>query len=567
MSGTQISGASHDTTPINPASRIPIADPNQAGAKLSASASDVARSGSPVVVTLSSMGIVSDAVNGLGYGVSPPAGSTGQEVAINAALASAYTNAGVAGLRVIWDVAVALGGPVYIPGSNTTIICPSKACGAILRNAAMCPLIRSPGTNANMAIAQNTQNTFGKFDPAAPGGSQLYRVYDSAFVGATNLEIRGGTWNGNAPGQSTILSSTYGLIAIFQLWGIDGLTLDDMTLIQGRCYHLFMCNVSNVVITRIVIDGDSSGNNDGIHVNGPAQFITMRDLLLRTQDDCIAINADDGSYGTIGVNGTAFGDIVNVLIESYSQWLGTYDNYGGNAIRLLSTVHQIDNVLLKDATIYSGILVGNYASAGITGPGKIGHIVFDNLRQPLFAVFVASARMDVYANTECIEVRNQFWFRMADTNINVRDCTVQKLIVDNFECAASIVPAGAAVVKVASALSKLEFRGTFSANGVSIAGSTFLTTDTGADIGFAQIDGHGDSMTNLVNHAAGTIGTLILKGAHTNAGGGSPLDVSSGATVTNYCVSAAGGNLAYVLANGAHSGIGTVTHTDVYSGP
>lgn len=183
---------------------------------------------SPVTVTLSQAGITSDASNGLEYGAASPSGSTGQEVAIQSALNAAVATAaatGASGVKVVWDVAVALGGEIYL-SSNMTVECPTYACGAIMRAISYAPIFRVQGMQANMGggktVAQGstaaqalaTQNTFRMVStsPANASHPEYSRTFSASFVNVKNIEIRGGTWNANQPQQGTppgVASSSY----------------------------------------------------------------------------------------------------------------------------------------------------------------------------------------------------------------------------------------------------------------------------------------------------------------------------------------------------------------------
>lgn len=583
------------TTPLfGRAIRIPVYDPSAPTSLLYAEPSDVAAALSPVVVTLSSLGITSDATNGLAYGVSAPAGSTGQEAAINAALAAAWTAAGGQGLQIIWDVAVALGGPVYIPGSYTEIIAPTKACGAILRAGANCPILRSPGLNSNMTIAQNTQNTFGKFDPSAPGGSHNYRVFDPAYVWAQRIVIRGGTWNANYPQQSAAPSNaTYGFISTFQLSGIDGLKLFDLDMLLANCFNLYMCNVRNIEYGGILVDCIASViTTDGVHFNGPATGIRGGHVRYHGGDDNLAFNADDDTFSaytgiTVGVNAACGGDITNIIAEGPDIWEGTENAVSRSSIRFNSTYHRIDNAIIRgsagQATQWN-LWIVPWPTPLCPGNGNFGHIRIEDDTHDMTQTggSIEPGVIAIGGNCDVIEIIGRYRYNaQATPDIYVQAATsynggtsaaanISKLIVEwNGWQASGAANNTQPAVLVAGNVYELKMTGSKggnSANGV--VSSPFLRVTTGGHVVRAVLNITGDYITSLVDYAAGQLDTLIFSGgAHTNAGGGSPLAIASGLTLANYLY----GNLVFKTGTAPFSGSGTVTVSSAtnsaYSGP
>lgn len=572
-----IAAQTHGTAPISRTARIP------ATGSQTFLPSEVAAAWSPVTVTLSGMGITSDATGGLYYGASAPAGSTGQEAAINAALAAAWTASGGQGLRVVWDVAVALGGPIYFPGSYTEIVCPTKACGAILLTNANCPIIRSPGTNADMTISTNTQNTFGKYDPSPPGGQPPgnYRVFDQTFVGSQKLSIRGGTWNGNRANQSSQITTAYGWTSVFQLWGIDGLQLYDMDVFLASVYHIHVLNVRDFEYGNILIQSTNGGiiGNDGLHINGPSTGIRGGHIRIHTNDDHLALNADDQGDGGGIVSGTNFacgGDIVNAVVCGPDLFSPDGSSQPNGCVRLLSTYHRIDNVIIQFTTGSNTnipFLMYPYPSL-CPGIGNYGHVT---IRDDSHDTNGGSGSFIIGGDIDFLDIQSRYRYNaQAHPDIQISTAQIVKLHVEwnGYQPAGASNNTQPAMLITNAHIQELKFTGSIKADSsITTRAAPFIitTNDTpgiGGVIDFCEMDVMGDAITNLVNHTStSTIGTLIIRGIHSNAGGGSPVAVASGATITNLCVAGAGGNLAYVTANGANSGSGTVTNTNTYSGP
>lgn len=575
--GTTISGQTHVTPPVPRTTRVPIS-----GSK-TALAPEVAATWSPVTVTLSGMGIVSDATNGLAYHAAPPAGATGQEVAINAGIAAAWAASGGAGLRIIWDVAVAIGAPIYYPGSNTEIIAPSKACGAILRTAANCPIMRAPGTNANMTISTNTQNTFGKFDPSirpgppSPSASGNYRVFDPAFVNAQNLALRGGTWNHAASYQSANASTPYGIISAFQFWGVDGLKIYDVDVLDGIQYHIHILNFRNCEYGNILIDGNPSLGSDGVHFNGPGIGVHGGHLKTCCGDDNLAFNMDDGPASGVlvpGINIQCGGDCVNVDVEGPELWIGSGNFISLGALRLSSTYHRIDNFIIRNSLgqFQNSQYRLDQSNVGLCpGNGNYGHVILDGVYAD--GSGAGYTVMHISGVWEFLEIRGRYRYNaQPNTDIQIDGANIAKLHIewDGYQ------PAGAAnntqpavVFNQECHVKEMIMKATMAADAtISPRAAPFIRTAFLTDITRLELHAQGDAITNLVDHVAGSIGTLILTGIHSNSGGGSPLAIASGATLTNYCYSAAGGALAYKSGSiAAYSGTGTPTNSNVYSGP
>ena len=589
MSGTPFSGATAATFPINPLGRLPFYDPNASSTKYYSTPRQIASTFSPVVITLSGAGIVSDATGGLAYGATAPSGSTGQEVAINAALVAAYAASGGAGLTVMWDVAVALGAPIYIPGSYTTIICPNKGCGAILRSGANCPILRAPGTNANMTIAANTQKTFGQYDPSPPGGQTAtnFRVFNQSYVNAVRLEVNGGTWNGNYPQNGQNNNATYGFNSTFQMWGVDGLRLFNFEIISPNGYGIHVLNCRDIEYGDLVQDGQAANEGaGGLQFNGPCAGIRGGHMRSHCGDDNIAFNADDGTaFGALvaGVNLQCGGDITDVVVEGPDIWNGTENQPAVGAMRFLSTYHRIDNVMVRSSRGQTSSLsfkIAPWSSPLCTGNGNVGRILLDDYLGDNNAyggagqgganILVGLTGSNFYI--ESLEIRSRYRYNAQPyPDISVAtDAIVGKLKVDWY----GYQPAGASnntqpSLLVAGTIGELIMTGSSTCNSsISTRASPLLRTATGASIARAILNVDGDFITNLVDHAAGTLTALIFSGgSHTNAGGGSPVAIASGLTIANLLY----GNLVFKTGTAPFSGSGTATVSSAtnlsYSGP
>ncbi len=261
-------------------------------------------------------------------------------------------------ILVYWDGKYSVTGlKIY---SNTTIVA-LNGCGAILRD------------NSNKAILENANLSFSEFRDK-------------------NITIQGGIWNGNGynglqnPAQKHDLPEE-GWISGLRFFGVENLVLRDITILRPRTFSIHAAMVKEVLIQNIIIDvgEDAPINCDGIHFNGPATNITVRDGSIRAKDDHVAFNAEDcldpSSDHKTSYYAKMYGDITNVLVDNISL------NGGEFGIRLLSGGSRIDNVTvrnIKGSTKGYWLIADNFWQAphwlNHTGKGNIGTAVFEDIR-------------------------------------------------------------------------------------------------------------------------------------------------------------------------------------------
>ena len=238
--------------------------------------------------------------------------------------------------------------------SNTTIECLNRDCGFFLADHSDQHIIR----NAN-------QRPAGRED--------------------RNISFIGGTYNGNALNQKRS-DPTLGLISAFSLHGVEQLLLRDVSITDMRTYAVHLSNWRRVVFENIYINLGQiaeKSNQDGIHVQGPGEFLSMRNIQGRTWDDMIALTADDvngdwdlnrnfvrnNSYGIYASGG---GPITDVNID------GVQAEDCAQVIRLLSRESRIDRVSIRNVrgTYRSfGISMNSYFREG----GNFGRVEFENI--------------------------------------------------------------------------------------------------------------------------------------------------------------------------------------------
>ncbi|HUT89000.1 MAG TPA: sulfatase-like hydrolase/transferase [Thermoguttaceae bacterium] len=161
-----------------------------------------------------------------------------------------------------------VGGAILVNGlkvhSNTTIECLNRGCGFFLAAGANQPLIRNA-----------TPQPSGRADH--------------------NLSFVGGTYNGNAANQEHS-SREFGWITAFSLHGVEQSLFRDVSITSSRTFAVYLTNWRRVAFENIYINLDhvpTRSNQDGIRLQGPGEFLSIRNIQGRAWDDMIALNVDD----------------------------------------------------------------------------------------------------------------------------------------------------------------------------------------------------------------------------------------------------------------------------------
>lgn len=275
---------------------------------------------------------------------------TGGGTDVTAALQAVLDKAPLwGGLRLVMDGAALVTGLKL--HSNTTIECMNKACGFYLADNSNCSIV------TNYGISYKERNT-------------------------RNISLIGGTYNHNClnqrhdvPCESSALSinedsdsETRWVIAV-EFYGIENLTVRDLTVRDQRTFAFTIGNFKNVTVENTYIELENEivmGNQDGFHFWGPGQYLTMRNIGGKTEDDFMNIGPDERDGRS---------SITDVLIDGVmlkDAWQG---------IRLLSKGEgRLDRVTIRNVT-------GTYHSFGFyINPwfidekmGNFGNIMFENI--------------------------------------------------------------------------------------------------------------------------------------------------------------------------------------------
>jgi hypothetical protein len=172
--------------------------------------------------------------------------------------------------------------------------------------------------------------------------------YTAGTYGNTNIQINNGTLDFNGANQSDTNPST-GAVAIgVKFVGVNGLTFNQTTFINSRRYNIFICNCSRIRAygTEIINNPTIAAvNRDGWHINGKTDdFYADVIRISYSQDDAVAINADDVNTGGDMSTANISGPISNIRIGT----IHCIDS--SNALRLLSANYKISDVNIGSIT-------------------------------------------------------------------------------------------------------------------------------------------------------------------------------------------------------------------------
>ena len=240
--------------------------------------------------------------------------------------------------------------------SNTTIECLNRGCGFYLADNANRPL-----------IANATPQPEGRAD--------------------RNLSFLGGTYNGNSAHQDKKFQPDYGWLTAFALHGVEQVLVRDVSITDSRTFFVYLTNWRRVVFENICLnlsDGLKPSNQDGIHVQGPGEFLAIRNLQGKAFDDMVALNNDDlqGDWNSEGkfvrAARSGFGQYAGIGPVSDVEVDGVQADDCAQVIRILSRDSRIDRVSIRNVKgTYRdfGVWITPYFREG----GNIGRLEFENI--------------------------------------------------------------------------------------------------------------------------------------------------------------------------------------------
>lgn len=234
----------------------------------------------------------------------------------------------------------------------------------------------------------------------------------SASVTDTNITIADLTLDGNGANQTRgTLSPAVAFKPILRLWGVDGVTLKNITLQYPTNFAAWFADWKNVVCDNInIVTATDAIYRDGLHFNGSGQYLTIRNIRGNSYDDFLALNADDDPALFSPYSVTFHGAIKDVLIDGWQMkdpLLGCRLLSSGTA-NGSGTGSAIDRVIIKNVT---GTALNTVLHADGYGGGdsQIGSVTLENVDVSIHdPVVYSGGAQGVYINqlVEKLAIRN-----------------------------------------------------------------------------------------------------------------------------------------------------------------
>jgi hypothetical protein len=199
-----------------------------------------------------------------------------------------------------------------------------------------------------------------------------------------------------------------------QFLGVNYLTIENTVLWNIRAFGAWIANAKFIDIRNVQVDDGNSlheqsettketlkqwekyVNTDGIHFNGPIQYLTIDGLKLRTSDDALALNANDAGHDDITAGNVmgpyvGQGPITDVTVSNVVLMDPVF------GIRMLSSNQRIDRIVINNVTgtiRYRMAILGHYTAT--RQKGNFGSIAFNNvnvdpLRIPSYSELLEAA--------------------------------------------------------------------------------------------------------------------------------------------------------------------------------
>jgi Glycosyl hydrolases family 28 len=243
-------------------------------------------------------------------------------------------------------------------------------------------------------------------DPSDPQTAAPTRGWNIAFKDFVINGNRGDGTNGNSTTGDPRGSLTTWYMGI-NVANMNNVYVDGVYFYNTSAFNFRCSNCGHVTVTRShfeavlpntpVIIGQTAGQTDGVHIDGPSNDILISDSYFHTGDDSVALNAPEGYCGPITrvtISNSTFhqsisgGRIYSAGNVCRSGAVPTVDrvtltNYGGDARgealvigagmpHALNIPHSITNVTWTNSVVT--------ASTGIWMDDSIGTLTLDNVK-------------------------------------------------------------------------------------------------------------------------------------------------------------------------------------------
>jgi hypothetical protein len=119
-------------------------------------------------------------------------------------------------------------------------------------------------------------------------------------VSLSNFTLNGNVGNG-FDGNSTTGSRLGSKVAYYfgiNLMNLENINIEKLVLVRTSAFHVRLSNCGNVRVSGCVMKSHGPGT-DGVHVDGPANDISISKCDFTMDDDSIALNCPEGYSGNI----------------------------------------------------------------------------------------------------------------------------------------------------------------------------------------------------------------------------------------------------------------------------
>jgi polygalacturonase len=181
------------------------------------------------------------------------------------------------------EAALAVTGKIYVPAGTYSISHPIRI-----------------GSNTHIILDKNA-TVYAADNSLEPGGCSFVRNIDTTYGSApdSNIIIEGGSWDGNRANQTRTDITGYRYAGKgFQLTNVKDVVLRNMTVIDPTTFAICLTGISNFIVSNITFKNfPALVNQDGIHINPPANGGTIQHIYGNTGDDMVAFVAYDTTAG------------------------------------------------------------------------------------------------------------------------------------------------------------------------------------------------------------------------------------------------------------------------------
>ncbi len=166
-----------------------------------------------------------------------------------------------------------------------------------------------------------------------------------------NITIEGGIWDGNHDNQEREVIPNEDLpcdydkyvsnsliVLMIRLVHTENLTVKNVTFKNPTSYAIHIADAKYFTVENVKLDYDlTKPNMDGVHIQGPARFGVIRNVMGNANDDHVALCANGTTRSEI-----TRGDIEDIDID------GIYCDNGYTGVRLLSRGDAIRNIRIRN---------------------------------------------------------------------------------------------------------------------------------------------------------------------------------------------------------------------------